>query len=128
MRKYMIILAVALAAGSLGLAGCHKNNSQSPADQIQQGANQMGQGVKNAATQTGAYMSDAAITSKVKARLAGKQGLSSFDIHVETNNGVVTLTGTVDSQAQRKRAGEVASNTGGVKGVNNELAVNGNSD
>jgi hyperosmotically inducible protein len=123
MRKYVIVLAVALAVGSLGLAGCHKNNSQNSGNQIKQGANQMGQGVKNAGTEAGAYMSDAAITSKVKARLAGKQGLSSFDIHVKTDSGVVTLTGTVDSQAQRKRAGEVASDTGGVKGVNNNIEV-----
>lgn len=126
MHKYLMAFVVAMALAGLGLAGCHKSTpEQSPGEQMQQGAQQMGQGIKNAATRAGAYASDAAITSHVKARLAANQGLSSFSISVETSNGIVTLTGTVDNQAQRKLAGQLTANTEGVKGVNNEIEVTG---
>jgi hypothetical protein len=44
-------------------------------------------------------------------------------IGVETNHGVVTLTGVVDSAADKARAEQVASRVGGVKRVVNNLQV-----
>jgi osmotically-inducible protein OsmY len=38
-------------------------------------------------------------------------------------NGVVQLDGSVNTNARRNRAGEVASHVVGVKGVENNLAV-----
>ena len=62
----------------------------------------------------GEAVTDAWITTKVKADLATTKDLKSTDIHVETNNGVVTLTGSAPSQAEIDRA--VAA-TKGIKGV-----------
>jgi len=123
-RSLSILLVAGLAGAGLALAGCHQKQ-KTPEQQMQQGAQQMGQGVKNAAGQAGQAVSDSAITTKVKGQLAAKQGLSSFDIHVETTNGVVKLTGTVDSAEQRTMAGNVARGTDGVKGVDNEIKVKG---
>jgi hyperosmotically inducible protein len=57
---------------------------------------------------------DGWITTKVKAELMETKGISSFDISVTTNNGVVTLSGNVDSKAQVQKAVALAK---GVKGV-----------
>ncbi|MGH8274844.1 MAG: BON domain-containing protein [Gammaproteobacteria bacterium] len=127
MSKTAIALAAALALAGAGLAGCHnKNQNQpTPAQQMKQGAHTMGQGMKAAGKQAGQAASDTAITTKVKAKLAGNQGLSSFNIHVETDNGVVTLTGTVATTSEHDTAGRIAKNTDGVKGVNNNIVVQG---
>lgn len=58
--------------------------------------------------------SDTWITTKVKADLLATEDVSGLDIKVETVNGVVTLSGRVDSQAQIDKAVSV---TRAIKGV-----------
>ncbi|HEX5314223.1 MAG TPA: BON domain-containing protein [Gammaproteobacteria bacterium] len=111
------LVAAACAAGAIAVGAC-SHNSQTPAGQISNGAQEMGQGIAGVA-------SDSTITTKVKAKMAANTGLSSFSIHVSTTNGIVTLTGTVDTDATRDLAEHVAATTGGVKSVNNELKVGG---
>ena len=57
---------------------------------------------------------DAWITTKVKTELMTTKGVPSTDISVTTNNGIVTLTGVVDSKAQVNKAVACAK---GIKGV-----------
>jgi len=57
---------------------------------------------------------DAWITTKVKTELMTTKGVPSTDISVTTNNGIVTLTGVVDSKAQVNKAIACAK---GIKGV-----------
>lgn len=57
---------------------------------------------------------DAWITTKVKTELMTTKGIPSTDISVTTNNGVVTLTGVLDTKAQVKKSIACAK---GVKGV-----------
>lgn len=134
MRKLLIpVIAIAAVAG-VGLAACQQKQPSSGTRQMQQGAKEMGQGAAavathaaNAAAAAGSEAkqaaSDTAVTAKVKAALAAKTGLSSLDIHVKTENGVVTLSGTVSSSAQKDLAASVAGRVSGVKGVNNQLQV-----
>ena len=123
MRKhaYSAVIAAAIGCTALGLTACQQK--QSAGQKMKQGAQEMGQGVKQGASETGQFLSDSAITTKVKSKLAANQGLSSFGIHVETNNGVVTLTGSVDKDSERSLATQVARDTDGVKGVNNNITV-----
>lgn len=72
---------------------------------------------------TGEYIDDSAITTKVKAELLGDSGLRSFDISVETYDRVVQLSGFVNSQAVRARAGQIAAGVAGVRSVRNDLVV-----
>ena len=72
---------------------------------------------------TGEYVDDATITSKVKAALLGDSGLKSFDIGVETYKDVVQLSGFVNSEQIKARAGQVAAGVSGVRGVENNLVV-----
>lgn len=67
--------------------------------------------------------SDTAITAELKAKITDDELLDNTDVSVETEKGVVTLTGTVHSEAQKQRAGELAKNTTGVISVNDQLTI-----
>ncbi len=66
---------------------------------------------------------DSAITAKLKAKLAADSTLSATDIHVTTHNGMVTLKGKVDNEAQIELASKVIKESDGVKGVDNQLKL-----
>ena len=66
---------------------------------------------------------DAAITASVKMALAVKRGVPATEIKVDTDQGVVTLRGQVESQAERQLAVMVARNVGGVRDVVNDIMV-----
>ncbi|MEN3069582.1 BON domain-containing protein [Uliginosibacterium sediminicola] len=61
--------------------------------------------------------SDAAITSKLKLKLAGNSALKQSDISVSTFNGVVTLYGVASNRAAKTLAEAEATRIEGVKGV-----------
>ena len=67
------------------------------------------------------YAGDTAITSEVKAKLLADDIVPSRNVKVETTDGVVQLSGTVDSQAQSDRAESIAKAIDGVKSVKNDL-------
>jgi len=62
-------------------------------------------------------MSDGWITTKVKSTYMYSNNVNGSDIAVSTNAGVVTLTGKMDSGAERALAIELARNVKGVKSV-----------
>ncbi|TKV24132.1 molecular chaperone OsmY [Citrobacter sp. wls613] len=67
------------------------------------------------------YAGDTATTSEVKAKLLADDIVPSRKVKVETTDGVVQLSGTVDSQAQIERAESIAKAVDGVKSVKNDL-------
>jgi len=71
----------------------------------------------------GEYVDDTVITAKVKAALIGNDETKARDINVQTREGVVQLSGFVDSSAQKSEATRVAQDVGGVKRVVNDLTV-----
>jgi len=76
-----------------------------------------------AAESAGSYMDDTAISTKIKAALVKDQELKAFDIHVETDHGVVHLTGSVDSSIQKADAVRIAKGTENVRDVVNDIVV-----
>jgi len=72
---------------------------------------------------TGQYVDDSVITSKVMTAIYDEPSLKVFQISVETVNGVVQLSGSVNSERSVKKAGEVAGRVEGVIGVRNNLTV-----
>ena len=64
---------------------------------------------------------DAEIASKVKAKLAADPEVNPFEIDVDVTDGVVRLSGTVETAADRTEAGRLAADTEGVVSVDNEL-------
>lgn len=73
-----------------------------------------------------ALAEDAALTTKVHTALANDVGLRTmYKINVDSDKGVVTLKGLVDSQDTKRRAEAVAKRVSGVTAVKNELRVKG---
>lgn len=116
-----------------GLAGCDKPGpAESAGKKIDQKVEQAGKTIGAAAEQlgekigaqgakTGAAIDDAEITAKVKAAIFAEPGLKTLQISVDTVNGVVTLTGSVDSQQSSDRAKALAGAVAGVSRVENLL-------
>lgn len=71
--------------------------------------------------QAAAFLDDSVITAKVKGSLLKE--MKSLQVSVETYRGNVLLSGFVDSEAQMKKAVQVASSVQGVHSVKNGLAV-----
>ncbi|HEU4441105.1 MAG TPA: BON domain-containing protein, partial [Burkholderiales bacterium] len=71
----------------------------------------------------GAGFSDAVITELVTSALDKDPELRAMQIDVQTQDGVVRLSGFVDSMAQADRAGELARRIDGVSGVRNSIRV-----
>ena len=65
--------------------------------------------------------SAAALTSKIKAKMALDDVVKASDIDVDTEGSVVTLTGDVGSADERRRAVRIATETAGVTKVVNHL-------
>jgi hyperosmotically inducible periplasmic protein len=71
-------------------------------------------------------VNDTWITTKVKSELAVADGVSATEISVDTTNGVVKLSGKVDSKDEIKKAAEVAKKVKGVKKVDSSGLTVGN--
>jgi osmotically-inducible protein OsmY len=67
--------------------------------------------------------SSAALTAKIKSKMALDDQVEAARIDVDSTGGVVRLHGTVDSQAQRERALQLARETEGVTSVVDELTI-----
>lgn len=73
---------------------------------------------------TGQAIDDTLITTKVKASFAADPQVSALAITVETDHGVVTLSGVVENEAERQRAIQLAQGMEGVTRVDaNKLLV-----
>jgi hyperosmotically inducible periplasmic protein len=79
--------------------------------------------VKGGLSKTGEKITDAWITTKVKWFFMGEDLLKGADINVDTKDSVVTLKGTVKSQAGRVKAVQLAKDTDGVKNVVDQLTI-----
>ena len=73
----------------------------------------------------GQIIDDAAIVAEVKAKLTADKLSNLTRIDVKSENGVVTLGGTVDSSEKRARAAQIAGSVNGVKGLVNNIQVAG---
>lgn len=71
----------------------------------------------------GEYVDDTTITTKVIAAIVDDPVLKKSQVNVETLKNIVQLSGFVDSQQIKARAGDVARRVSGVKAVTNDLVV-----
>jgi osmotically-inducible protein OsmY len=81
---------------------------------------------EHAAANAGRVVDDSVITGKVKAALVADPTTKAHQISVETFQGVVQLSGFVDSSEARSRATQVAKQVEGVKNVKNDLELRNN--
>ncbi|MCS0584129.1 BON domain-containing protein [Massilia pinisoli] len=92
-------------------------------DDTRQAASTTTDKTHDAATKTRLAASDTAITTKVKADLVKEPNLDSLGIHVETEKGVVMLSGFVNSKDEADKAVKVAKGVDGVTSVKSAIKV-----
>lgn len=118
-----------------GLAACDKpGTAETAGKKIDQVTENVSNAVSNTADSAGTTiaqktkvagqaMNDTEITAKIKSILLNEPGLKSLKITVETIKGVVTLSGSVDTQANADKAIKLAESVDDVKSVKNKLAI-----
>ncbi len=72
---------------------------------------------------TGGYIDDSTITAKIRTELLADDILEGVEVSVETFKGIVLLSGSVDTEATKQRAGLIAAKIAGVKDVRNNVVV-----
>jgi hyperosmotically inducible periplasmic protein len=106
---------------------------KSGAQEVQAAANEAGaaveRGAKRIESEVGPVvrevLDDAAVTTRVKARLVADPDVNAFHIDVDTVDGRVTLNGKVATEHQKQEASELADRTEGVVSVVNLIQVAG---
>jgi osmotically-inducible protein OsmY len=78
---------------------------------------------KESGRTVGTGLNDGWLWVKTRFELAGADDLRDSTINVDVDNGVVTLSGTVASAAQKTKAEQVAKGVEDVKSVRNQLRV-----
>lgn len=104
LRKSLLATALIAAAGGFGMGTAMAHGAVAGV-QASQGRDM------------GDKMSDAWITTKVKSEFATTKGVGFTDISVDTKAGVVVLTGTVGSDAEKELAKRTAAGVKGVRSV-----------
>lgn len=122
----------------VGLSACNKPGpAETAGKNIDRSVDQVGKKIGETADKVGEKMSeqgakaamaieDTEITTKVKAAILAEPGLKTLQISVDTINGVVTLSGSVNSQSNSDMAKALAGAVNGVKNVENRLVVTSN--
>ena len=82
-----------------------------------------GEAAASAANQAKSALENGAITAKIKSKMTLHDTLKAISINVDTSNGVVTLTGTVATEAQHHRVIQLAKETDGVREVVDRVKV-----
>ena len=86
-------------------------------------AGKVGEKTKEGAQKAGEEITDGWITTRIKTKFVGEDALKDSDVHVSTDDHVVTLTGTVMSAAGRAKAVALAKEVEGVRRVEDRLTV-----
>ena len=133
--KKLNVLGIAILL-AVGLGACDKNPgpAESAGKKIDQTADAAGKKLGEAAEKVGAKIGeqeakvgvaidDAEVTARVKAAIFAEPGLKTLQINVDTVQGVVTLSGSVDSAPSIDRAKTLAAAMAGVKGVESRLVT-----
>ena len=124
-KNVFIFLLLIIAFGAF-ISGCTTTKNAGVA--IKEGATEAGQRVGGKAEDVGQKIEDASITSAIKMKFANDELVSASNINVDTNDGHVTLTGTVDSQAEITRAVRIGRSVDGVKTVHSNLEIRNGRD
>jgi osmotically-inducible protein OsmY len=122
------------AAAAKGTTGTIKDDARDAADKAEDVAERAWKETKDGweavvdktadiAKKAGAEVTDAWITTNVKTRMLDEDTLDGSDIDVDTDRRVVTLSGTVTSEAGRKTAVDIVKRTDGVERIVDRLTI-----
>ena len=134
--RLVIVLIVVLAAAAflLGWWGGNRTHPAGPTtgavgttgastERAREIGAEVGGKTAEVANEAKRALADGQITAKIKAKMALDDTVKAMAIDVDTTGPVVTVSGTVDSEAQRQRAVQLARETEGVKQVVDHLRV-----
>lgn len=110
--RYRSLVQVALALSTAATLACSPAEQRDARDEARTAGREAAAGLENGA-----------VTAAVKAKLIAEPTISGTRIDVDTQDGVVTLTGTVATAGARARAVELAKGTNGVRRVEDHLTV-----
>ena len=129
--KRIVLLLVLLT----GVSACSKQNSaedagkkidqaaESASNKIGETVDKVDKSIETQTAKTAMAIDDATVTTKVKAAIFAEPALKSLQIGVDTVDGVVTLTGSVDTEQNSDRVKTLAAAVAGVKHVDNQLRL-----
>jgi len=131
---FVLVILVGAAAFFLGWwgSGFSRRDTSAPpvgttgrvdAEKAKEVGAQVGAKTAEAANRAGAILNEGTLTAKIKSKMALDDLVRARSIDVTTTGQVVTLTGTVGSQAERNRALQLARETAGVTQVVDRLTV-----
>ena len=105
--------------GMKGSEGMTASKDKDAEDDMEEAENNAEKATEDASSE----LLDAKIATVIKTRLLMDSDISGFDIDVDVEQGTVTLTGEVESDAERNLAIEIAQNASDVSNVNDNLKV-----
>ncbi|OCQ50861.1 Osmotically-inducible protein Y precursor [Photorhabdus australis subsp. thailandensis] len=111
-----VVLGTALVSGNVLAEESFKNKSIQVFDSA-------GQKIDDSMKSVDGYMGDSATTAKIKSKLLAERGISSNDISVKTEKGVVYISGFVKNEEQSRKILAVISKVKGVKSIQNGLTI-----
>jgi osmotically-inducible protein OsmY len=101
-------------------------NANISREEYEKGKESFAEEAKRLGRTIGTGANDGWLWTKTRAVLATTDDLRDSTINVDVDNAVVTLSGTVATQAQKTKAAQVAKGVEGVKSVKNSLLVSAN--
>jgi hypothetical protein len=134
--RLVLVVAILVAVGSFLLGywsinrtretGSIGTSGSTPADvseRARERGAEIGERVGAAAGEAGVALADAALSAKIKSKMALDDAVKAIDVSVHTTNGVATLTGAVRTAAERERAVRLARETEGIHQVVDRIEV-----
>jgi osmotically-inducible protein OsmY len=126
MKKFWTMaFAAVLGFGILG--GCSqeaKEDLDKAGDNMAKAGDQIGDAAAADTANAGATMGNAAMTGKIKTALMSAEGVDSEHINVDTIGNTVTLKGSVDTDAAKAKAEQIAKDQAGADyTIDNQLTV-----
>jgi osmotically-inducible protein OsmY len=109
--------------GAKKVARKTKDGAEVVGQETKEGAGKVVDKTKAGLGKAGSEITDGYIITRVKSRFVNEDALKGSNINVDSDGKVVTLRGTVASEAGRARAIAVAKGTEGVKSVNDQLTI-----
>ena len=134
--RLVVVLVIVVAAGAFFLGYWSSNRVDGPdvsvpvattgrvdTQKAKEVGAEVGAKTAEAANRAGAVLNEGALTAKIKSKMALDDLVRARSIDVTTSGQVVTLSGTVSSEAERTRAVQLARETAGVSQVVDRLTV-----
>jgi osmotically-inducible protein OsmY len=130
--RLVLVLIILVGVGGFFLGWWGSNAQRDPAvgtsgspgvERARDVGAQVGEGAARAANQAKDAVGEGTLTAKIKSKMALDDIVKASAIDVDTRDGVVTLSGTVTSEAERQRAVQLARETEGVRSVEDRLKI-----